>query len=86
VQEVNELEKPSWTSGPLNKGHYVALEHQNPITRGTAAEASKLTLKDFSRVFSALVTDSNMNPVLTDKLANLSRQRLSHVIRVFRPP
>jgi hypothetical protein len=80
VHEVNELEKPSWTSGPLNIGHHVTLKHQNPITPDTAEEASKLTMKDLIRISKALVGDSNMNPVLTDKLANLSTQGLSHVM------
>jgi hypothetical protein len=69
LQQVNELDKPFRTSGPFNTGHYVALKHRNLITQDTAAETSKLTMKDSIRISSVLVTDSkNMKPILTENL------------------
>jgi len=82
VQEANELERPSWTSGPSNMGHYVALKHQNPITRDTAAEALKLTMKDLIRISSALVRDSRMNPVLTENLL-IYQDKVCHMSQSF---
>ena len=82
MQEANELERPSWTSGPSNIGHYVALKHHNLITRDTATEASKLTMKDLIRISSALVRDSRMNPVLTENLL-INQDKVCHMSKSF---